>query len=453
MKLFAADKKKTMQNESVELSSLKVLFGIYAFFIVSSIVMPQYFGVNVGVDITCARFSNLLFIAYVLFNQKICTHFLQTAMRCEILIPIICYLLVAAYTMVLRVNINAFFLVFFEIFSLFMMIYGMRYVVGYKRAIQWIIGCAYFFGFYGLFEFVYGKSLFLQIFRTLPTAVGNAYRSGQYRIMGPCGHALGYGLLLLLFVAIACIDLEKNEVYLFKRPVLLITLFLNIFLTGSRSTLGLVILEFVIILVFSTRRNVLKSLFFSVALITCLALFLLVFGRTEIGNYLLGQIASVIDQVLDTSYAANFGMEVQRLEDSEKYREALPLIFTLDWLNPLVGRGTTDGFGAEINGVFIHSIDNYFVAQYIKFAYPGMIAYVLFVLTTIIVLIRDLKKRGSAVTKVVFIGVVIYFINLWWVDALQTLKFVYIFIALFYANYLESKDKRVLLLKGDKNEG
>ncbi|MBR6643561.1 MAG: hypothetical protein IKL28_07880 [Lachnospiraceae bacterium] len=444
MKLFAAKPKNRMQNEAVELSSLKVLFGIYAFFIIASIVMPQYFGIHIGVDITCARMSNLLFIAYVILNQKICTHFLQTAIRCEILIPIGCYLLVAAYTMVLRVNINAFFLVFFEMFSLFMMIYGIRYVVGCKRAINWVIGCAYFLSFYGLFEFVYGKSLFLQIFRTLPTAVGNAYRSGQYRIMGPCGHALGYGLLLLLFVAIACIDLEKNEVYLFKRPVLLATLFLNVFLTGSRSTLGLVILEFVIILAFSTRRNVLKSLFFGVILVLCLALFLLVFGRTEIGNYLLGQIASVIDQVFDTSYATNFGIEVQRLEDSENYRAALPYIFKLDWLNPLVGRGTADGFGAEINGVFIHSIDNYYVAQYIKFAYPGMIAYILFIVTIFVILIRDIINRGSAVTKMVFTGVVIYFINLWWVDALQTLKFVYIFIAIFYASYLESKDKTVL---------
>jgi len=231
---------------------------------------------------------------------------------------------------------------------------------------------------------------------------------------------------------------------LFKRPVLLATLFLNVFLTGSRSTLGLVMLEFVIILAFSTRRNVLKSLFFGVVLVVCLSFFLLVFGRTEIGNYLLGQIASVFVQVFDTSYATNFGIEVQRLEDSENYRAALPYIFKLDWLNPLVGRGTTDGFGAEINGVFIHSIDNYFVAQYIKFAYPGMIAYILFIVTIFIILIRDIINRGSAVTKMVFIGVLIYFINLWWVDALQTLKFVYIFIAIFYASYLESKDKTVL---------
>ena len=228
MKLFAADKKKTMQNEVVELGSLKVLSGIYAFFIISSIVMPQYFGVHIGVDITCARASNLMFIAYMLINRKILTHFLQTMCRCEILIPVCAYLFVAAYTMVFRVDINAFFLVFFEMFSLFMMIYGMRYVVGYKKAIKWIIGCAYFLGFYGLVEFVYGKSLFLQFLSTVPTAVRNCYRSGHYRVMGPCGHPLGYGLVLLLLLAIACVDTEKKEVFLFKRPILLVVLLMNV---------------------------------------------------------------------------------------------------------------------------------------------------------------------------------------------------------------------------------
>jgi hypothetical protein len=101
-------------------------------------------------------------------------------------------------------------------FSLFMMIYGIRYVVGYKKAIKWVLGCAYFLGFYGLVEFVYGRSLFLQFLRTMPTAVHNSYRSGHYRIMGPCGHSLGYGLVLLLFLAIACVDIEKKEIDFFS---------------------------------------------------------------------------------------------------------------------------------------------------------------------------------------------------------------------------------------------
>jgi len=433
------------ENEP-ELKNLKVLFGIYAFFIVASIVMPQYFGLHIGYDITCARLSNILFLLYMIFSPKIMKHFLQTTLKCEIFYPLCLYLLVAGYTMVLRVDVNAFFLVFLEIFSLFMMLYGIRYVIGYRRAIKWIIGCSYFLGIYGLVEFVYGKSIFLKFLATVPTAVKNAYRSGHYRIMGPCGHSLGYGMVLLLLIAFACIDLERNEVFIFKRPVLLGILYINVFLTGSRSTLGLAFLELVLLLIFSNRRNLKKSLFYMIFMILGAIVALLLIHNTGIGRYLMGQIASVIDQVFGTEFAARFGVEVDRLNASSAYREALPKIFTLDWLNPLLGRARDFG-GAEIDGVYIHSIDNYYVVQYIKYAYPGLVSYALFMIVLLVILIRNLIEKGnrmSAVTKVVLIGGVLYFVNLWWVDALQTLKYVYIVIAIFYASRFENRDRTLL---------
>lgn len=96
------------ENEP-ELKNLKLLFGIYAFFFISSIVMPQYFGLDIGYDITCARFSNILFVLYMIFSPKIMRHFIQTTLRCEIFYPLCLYLFVAGYTMVLRTDVNAFF--------------------------------------------------------------------------------------------------------------------------------------------------------------------------------------------------------------------------------------------------------------------------------------------------------------------------------------------------------
>lgn len=432
-----------IQENEPELKNLKLLFGIYSFFFISSIVMPQYFGLDVGYDITCARFSNILFVLYMIFSPKIMRHFIQTTLRCEIVYPLCLYLFVAGYTMVLRADVNAFFLVFLEILSLFMMIYGIRYVIGYHRAIKWVIGCSYFLGIYGLVEFVYGKSIFLQFLATVPTAVSNEYRSGQYRIMGPCGHSLGYGLVLLLLIAIACIDLERNEFYLFKRPILLGLLFVNVFLTGSRSTLGIAVLEMFLILVLSNYRNLKKSLFYLIFAIVGFTFIVLLIYKTELGQYVMGQIASVIDQVFDTDFASRFGVEVERLEASSAYREVLPKIFTLDWLNPIVGRGRNFS-GAEIDGVFIKSVDSYYVVQYIKYAYPGLITYILFMIVMAKVLICNLlskENKVSVVTKAVFIGSVLYFMNLWWVDALQTLKYVYILIAIFYAVYLGNKEE------------
>lgn len=437
MWLYSAVDSNFKNMEKPLLGNLKVLYGIYVFFIVSSIIMPQYFGIHIGYDITCARLSNIMFIGYALLNSPILTHFIMTIKRCEITVPLCAYLFVAMYTMVFRVDINAFFLVLLDIFSFYMMVYGIRYVVGYRRAIKWVIGCSYFLGIYGLVEFVYGKSIFLQFLATVPTAVTNDYRSGHYRIMGPCGHSLAYGLVLLLFIALACIDLEKNEVYLFKRPLLLMLLLVNVFLTGSRSTLGISILEVFLIFCLSKKTAKVRSILWGLTLISGLIFFLSLFGGTSIGRYLLGQIMCVVDEVLGTSYAAYFGVDVTTLKYSAEYRKVLPYVFKLPWLNPLIGRGAKGFNGAEINGIYVHSIDNYYVIQYIKYAYPGMIAYICFILTTVLVMLRDIIMRRTVITKAILVGVVVYFVNVWWVDVLQTLKYVYVLIAIFYAYYLE----------------
>lgn len=437
-------KRIRVQNalEQPELNKLTILFGIYVFFVFGAIIMPQYFGIHIGYDITCVRLSNLLFIAYMVANPLILSHFVKTSMRCEIFFPLMSYLIVAGYTMVFRVDVNAFFLVFFEFFLLFMMIYGMRFVIGYKRAVRWLIGCAYFLGGYGLVEFVYGKSLFLKFLATVPTPVKNCYRSGHYRVMGPCGHPLGYGLVLLLLIALACVDLEKNEVYLFKRPVLIGLLLANVLLTGSRSTLGIAIAEVVVIILVSNRTNIKKSLFLLACCIVFLGVFLLFFHKTGIGRYILMQITSVLDQVLGTKYSGLFGADVETLQNSEGYRKLLPKIFTLDWLNPLLGRGVKRGFGAEIDGAYIHSVDNYYIVQYIKYAYPGLISYVVFLGTSIVVMVRSVIKYESALCKLVLIATICYYVNLWWLDALQTLKYEYIMIALFYAFVLWEQDQK-----------
>lgn len=433
------NKQNIINLSEPELHNLKVLYYLYAFLILSAYIMPQYFGVHIGYDITCTRFANILIMLYMILNPKILTHFFRTSFRCEIFIPLIIYLFVSFYTMVYRIDINAFFLIFLELLTLFMFIYGIRYVVGYKRAIKWSILCAYFFSIYGMLEYVYGRSIFLQFLSTVPNNVKNSYRSGHYRIMGPCGHSLGYGLLLLIFIALACLDVEKNKLYIFKRPVLITLLLVNVFLTGSRSTLGIAVIEVIVIFLFSDRKNVKKTLLMLVAVLVCFGVFLLLFYKTSMGQYIMGQITSVVDHALGTNYAANFGVDTTTLENSKLYREALPYIFTLDWLNPLVGRGTKFS-GAEVHGIYMHSCDNYYVAQYIKYAYPGLASYVLFMLVILVVLIRQLYKRRSAITKAVLIGAFFYFYNLWWVDSLQTLKFVYILIAIFYAYYLEDRD-------------
>ncbi|MGN0473402.1 MAG: hypothetical protein ACI4F8_11205 [Lachnospiraceae bacterium] len=423
-----------------ELSNLKVLYGLFAFLWFTSFLMPQYFGVRLGFDFTCTRIADVLIVLYMIMNPKILTHFWFSCVRCKLLIPLWIYLFVCGYTMVLRADINAFFLPFMEILTFMMLIYGVRYVIGFYRAINWTVICAYVLSLYGLVEYVCKQSLMLKFLRTMPTIAGNAYRSGQYRIMGPCQHALGYGLLLIIFVAVVSYDTKTKKINLFHRPLLILLLYANIMLTGSRSTLGIAVAEAVLIIVVSERENRKKEILILAGLIILLASFLLLFSWTNIAKTMMLSITSLVDQVFGTNYAVAYGAETTRLANSENYRKFLPKIFTLDWLNPFIGRGVKRSFSVAFDGYYIRSIDNYYVHQYIKYAYPGMISYVLFVIGMVIGMIKEWFRYRTALYKIIMIGTICYFYNLWWVDALQTLKYIYALLAIFFATYLAQRD-------------
>ncbi len=427
-----------------ELRKLKGLYFINVFLIVTTFLMPQYFGIHIGYDITCTRFAFIFLFVYILFNLKIVLAFVDNTLKCALTVPIFAYLFVALYTMIFRVDIQAFMMVFLEFMNFYLLLFGIRYVIGVIRSIKIILFCAYFLGFYGILEYVVGHSLYLQFLSTVPNNVENIYRSGHYRVMGPCGHPLGFGLLLLFFLAVACYDIDRDEIYLFKRPVLLVVLFMDVFFTGSRSTLGLAVIELGIILLFSGITNIKKSLTVLVVLCIFAGFFLFLNRNNSLGRYLIMQIASVIDTALGTRYSELYGAEIGRLDGSVEYREYLPKIFGLNWLNPILGRGLKRGFGAEIVGsdgvlVVIQSVDNYYIAQFIKYAYPGLITYVWFIIASLVTLLKNGLRYRCGLITLVGIGAGIYFVNLWWVDALQTLKFTYAFIALALAALMHMK--------------
>ena len=258
-KFIAYRNENEVLSYTPQLNKLKVFFFLNMFLLVTDYIMPQYFGLDLGYDLTCTRIGIILIVGYLFLNPKLFTHFIHTVYKCKLNIPFALYLFVAAYTMVLRADVNAFFMVFLEVLTMYILIYAIRYSIGIRRAIQWGIYSGYFLGLLGLADYAMGQSLMLKFLKTVPTTVTNVYRSGQYRIMGPCQHPLGYGLYMILLLPIACIDFEKKEVFLFKRPLLLALLFVNVFLTGSRSTLGIIFLECFLIFLFSNRKNIKKT--------------------------------------------------------------------------------------------------------------------------------------------------------------------------------------------------
>ena len=96
------------------------------------------------------------------------------------------------------------------------------------------------------------------------------------------------------------------------------------------------------------------------------------------GSASLSAASSSSDQPQEPSSRSR--LTADALGSSSDYRDQLKYIFTIDWLNPMLGIGRKRSFASEINGSFIQSIDNFYIAEYVRYAYPGLAAYVLILL-------------------------------------------------------------------------
>ena len=436
-----ASKNKYCEDRT-ELRNAKLLYVLMSVLLITDWVLPQYFGVHIAFDFTATRVMNVVIMVYFIYNRKVFSHFIKTMLDVQMTPYLVLYMMVMIYTTILRVNVNTFFLNFLDILTFYMVYYGIRYVIGIRRAIDWTVYIGWFLGLYGIVEYILGFSPMIKFLMTLPNAAKILFRSGQYRILGPCVHSIAYGMMLLLLMAIVCIDYEKDEVYLLKHPLLYIVLFLNIFLTGSRGPLGLAMVETALIILFSRRERRKKTIMILIAAIIVLALLELALIRTVIGQYIMMQITSVIDEVFGTAYSVKYGADLTLLNQSSGYREYLPRIFTVEWLNPLVGRGANASVGFEFDGVYVISIDNFYVATYIRYAYPGLITFVLFQVMTAFFMIRTGIKHHSGLSFALVIGFIMYSIGLLWVDYLQTTKYMYILIAIYSAYYAEQFQRK-----------
>lgn len=428
--------------DKAELKNAKLLYILMAVLFVADWVMPQYFGVHIGFDFTSTRILNLLLLAYFVMNRKVGNHFLKSMLDVQMTPYLLLYMCVMVYTTVLRTNVNTFFLNFLDVLTFYMVYYGVRYVLGVKKSIEWTVKISWFLGIYGLVEYVLGFSPMVKYLMTVPNAVKILYRSGQYRILGPCVHSIAYGMTLLFLLAIICIDYEKNEIDILRNPALYVLLLLNVFLTGSRGPLGLAVVETILIIAVSKRERRKRALFVIFTMMIFFVAIELAIINTSVGRYIMMQITSVIDELFGTSYSVNFGADLSLLNMSSGYREYLPRIFTVEWLNPLIGQGANAQVGFEFDGVYVISIDNFYVAMYIRYAYPGLITFIIFQVMTFIYLLRTAIKYKSGLSYAVAISFLLYCISLLWADYLQTTKYMYIALAIYAAFYSERYQHR-----------
>ena len=416
--------KPTREMKGFSLVSFAYFFTLF--------VLPQYFGVPFPIfDLTVLRIMIVIIILFIFGIRQRQKQFIELTFRASYSKYLFPYLLVLSYTLVLRVDINALLNPLIEIICFFLLIYVIRYSFGIKKTLDYILIFTYIIAFLGLVEYVIQRSPFSYLETISGLYTGRFIRSGNYRIMGPANHSLGYGLILITLIPFICYDMEKDEINILRRKLLLLMTAANILLNGSRSTLGVFILEIFLLALFSKKMNIKRLIIIGGAFLAIFLCFLLIFKNTNIGRYFLLQITSVMDEVLGTTYSLAYGADLKALSSSSNYREQLKYIFQVDWLNPFLGLGRKRSFMSEVNGAFIKSVDNYYIAEYIRYAYPGMICYIVFILQFLIRMLKSSIQKKSQISKTLFVGCLCYCINLYWVDSLQTLKYLYILFAIY----------------------
>lgn len=419
---------------------------VSAAFFFTLYVLPQYFGIPFPLfDFTVLRVMIIIMFFFVLGIKEKKQKFFELIAKetcSKVLIP---YLLVLVYTTVLRVDVNAFLNPAIELISFYLLIYVIRYCFGVKKTLEYILIFSYLLASLGLVEYVIQRSPFSYLETIKGINSGRFIRSGYYRIMGPSIHSLGYGLILITMVPVVCFDIDKEEINILKHKLLFVMVAVNVFFTGSRSTLSIFLLELVLLALMSNKINKKKLILIGGLFVTAFMTFLIIFRNTSVTQYILLQITSVADELLGTTYSVKYGADLEALGSSSNYRDQLKYIFQVDWLNPLVGLGRKRSFSCEINGSFIRSVDSFYIAEYIRYAYPGMICYMAFIFYFLLRMLKNCIQKKSQISKMLFIGSLCYCINIIWLDSLQTLKYLYILFAIFLSlpgnNSEEAKER------------
>ncbi len=410
----------------------KVFYLVSIAFLFSLVVMPQYFGVPFPMfDFTLLRIMIIILMVMIIGNSERKRQFVMLFTNYKYSLVIIPYIIVLGYTMVLRADINALLNPLLELLGFYLTVYIVKYVLGVEKTINLLVKFTYLLVILGVIEYALGRSPFSYLETIDGLYTGQFIRSGHYRIMGPCNHSLGYGLMLVCIAPLGFIDFKKKQVNVVKRPLLLILIAANALLTGSRSTLIVFILEVILMFVFSDTGAKKKFILAGGAVVAFIAMYVLAFNSSSIAQYIMLQLTTIIDEIFGTNLSVQYGASEQALGSSSNYRDQLIYIFSLDWLNPFLGLGRKRAFASEINGTFVHSVDNFYIAEYIRYAYPGLVAYILYIGYYLLGMTKGIRKKENRTVTGLLIGTVCYLINLYWVDSLQTLKYLYILFAIF----------------------
>ncbi len=403
---------------------------IFDWFLMSIFIFPPYFGVDLGIfDLTASRLF-LIMSLYIIWNSPFCKHnFLSVLKMKNMLLGMFFFWGVCVVDNVYRRSFGGIFQVLVDtLLGFWLLVYLFLFEYDLGDVIRKIQAYSFFLGVMGFIEVIIKKSPFSYL-NTLHYGQETAERLGLIRICGPCTTSNGYGLLLLMLIPLACIDYDNNRISIMKNKLLILILACNVFFSGTRLALGVMFLELIVIIRFVEAKERKTTLFFAMLFVFVFGLMLIVLKNTSFAQSILRALFQVVDTVLGTTYANAYGSSSEQLARSNYYRQLLLQVFKLDYLNPIMGRGSTYSFSYVIEGYWLRSVDNYYVHIYIMYAYPGLVLFLLMTLQMLRYMLQGIKRYDSAIVKGCFIATISYYIGLWYLDQLQTYKIMYVIFA------------------------
>ena len=151
-----------------------------SFFLFSLFVMPQYFGLPTPLfDFTLLRMVLILVLFMMIYDEERKNTLAELILHSRLTLVLLPYMFVLLYTMVLRVDINAFLNPFLEIVSFYLLIYIIRNNLGVERTILYILAFLYLMTILGVLEYVMGRSPFSYLETIKGIYTGRFIRSGN----------------------------------------------------------------------------------------------------------------------------------------------------------------------------------------------------------------------------------------------------------------------------------
>lgn len=403
-------------------------------YLISFAILPDWFGFNLGMLFSAKRIMLFICLAMMIFSRKRLNRFVQMIKKLTVAnILIGLYMFVHLYTAIYRRNVHTFVGEFLDgMLVFYFFCYLLKYEIPKASLFKFLRVTLWILCFCGIFEYLTQINVFSFLDTTNNFLVGTNVR-GELRLQGNCHHPIQFGMYISMLFCLSCYDPKTNKLFLFRHPVLFILASLCVFFSGSRGPFGLYLISLPLICLFSGKDERIKSFVILLAIIAVFVVVMLFLYKTYAGQWVLHMFASVLDSIFGTTIVNDhFSQLGINYYYSSQYRDILPKVFELDYLNPLIGRGARYTLSVMIDGVWVGggTTDNNYVGTYVAYAYPGLITQALLFLLCLGLSLWGRIKQKEPLFGAIFVAATAYIIGLWFVAAMGTFMYFWMLLAI-----------------------